>query len=53
MLNHIGFSSSFVIIGLAVLGFFIGDLSVIEYAGLLVFSLATALYFAVRNYLEG
>jgi hypothetical protein len=53
MLNHIGFASSFIIIGLAVLGFLVGDLSVIEYAGLLVFSLVTALYFAVRNYLEG
>jgi len=53
MLNHIGFASSFIIIGLAVAGFLIGDISVIEYAGLLVFSLVTALYFAVRNYLEG
>ena len=53
MLNHIGFASSFILIAMAVAGFLIGDLTVIEYAGLLVFSLVTALYFAVRNYLEG
>ena len=53
MLNHLGFGASFIIIGLAVAGFLIGDFSVIEYAGLLAFSLVTALYFAVRNYLEG
>jgi hypothetical protein len=53
MLNHIGFASSFILVAMAVAGFLIGDLTVIEYAGLLVFSLVTALYFAVRNYLEG
>jgi hypothetical protein len=52
MLNHIGFASSFILIAMAVAGFLIGDLTVIEYAGLLVFSLVTALYFSVRNYLE-
>ena len=53
MLNHIGFASSFITLAMAVIGFFIGDLSVIEYVSLIVFSLVTALYFAVRNYLEG